>query len=309
MHLTRSVDGGLNVGPNAVLGLAREKYARFSFDRRDALDIVRFPGMWRVARQHARTGLRELRNSASKRAYLGLCRRYCPELELADLTPREAGIRAQAVLRDGSFVHDFLLRSTPRTLHVVNAPSPAATSALPIGEEIARRLVVRPSAPDLAARPPRVLVSSPPRPRDLPLRLATAGAHVDRDEHTHLDTQFKVHHGHYPFPRDLMGTRSSTNGPAASATSRVPTLAPCGDPSLSAESLPSGKYTSGYIHYPTYFLGGEAFRLVADTVLGDREPIDLYREYSALWMSLALALCGLVTWRLGSAAPTSSPAR
>ena len=70
VHLTRTVDGGLNVGPNAVLGLAREKYARFSFDRRDALDIVRFPGMWRVARQHARTGLRELRNSASKRAYL-----------------------------------------------------------------------------------------------------------------------------------------------------------------------------------------------------------------------------------------------
>ena len=140
VHLTRSVDGGLNVGPNAVLGLAREKYPRFSFDRRDALDVVRFPGMWRVARQHARTGLGELRNSASKRAYLELCRRYCPELELADLMPREAGIRAQAVLRDGSFVHDFLLSSTPRTLHVLNAPSPAATSAMPIGEEIARRV-------------------------------------------------------------------------------------------------------------------------------------------------------------------------
>jgi len=142
VHLTRTVDGGLNVGPNAVLGLAREKYRRFSFDRRDALDVVRFPGMWRVARQHARTGLRELRNSASKRAYLRLCRRYCPELELADLTPREAGIRAQAVMRDGSFVHDFLLRSTARTLHVVNAPSPAATSAIPIGEEVARRVLV-----------------------------------------------------------------------------------------------------------------------------------------------------------------------
>ncbi len=138
VHLTRSVGGGLNVGPNAVLGLAREKYPRFSFDRRDALDILRFTGMWRVARRHARTGLRELWNSASKRSYLQECRRYCPELELADLTPREAGIRAQAVMRDGSFVHDFLLRSTPRTLHVVNAPSPAATSAIPIGAEIAR---------------------------------------------------------------------------------------------------------------------------------------------------------------------------
>ncbi len=143
VHLTLTVDGGLNVGPNAVLGLAREKYHRFSFDLRDALDVVRFPGMWRVARRHAHTGLRELRNSASKRAYLRLCRRYCPELELADLTPREAGIRAQAVMRDGSFVHDFLLRSTPRTLHVVNAPSPAATSAIPIGEEVARQVTER----------------------------------------------------------------------------------------------------------------------------------------------------------------------
>ncbi len=141
VHLTRTVDGGLNVGPNAVLGLAREKYPRFSFDRRDALDVVSFPGTWRVARSHARTGVRELWNSASKRAYLRLCHRYCPELELDDLTPREAGIRAQAVMRDGTFVHDFLIRGTPRTLHVVNAPSPAATSALPIGEEIARRVV------------------------------------------------------------------------------------------------------------------------------------------------------------------------
>lgn len=141
VHLTPTVEGGLNVGPNAVLGLAREGYAKFSFDRRDARDIVTFPGMWHVARANVRTGAREMRNSLSKRGYLRLCQKYCPDLRLEDLTPREAGIRAQAVMRDGSFVHDFLLRDTPRTLHVVNAPSPAATSALPIAAMIVDRVV------------------------------------------------------------------------------------------------------------------------------------------------------------------------
>lgn len=140
VHLTPTVDGGLNVGPNAVLGLAREGYPKFSFDRRDAADIVRFPGIWHVARHNVRTGAREMWNSVSKRGYLKLCQKYCPDLRLDDLTPREAGIRAQAVMRDGSFVHDFLLRQTARGLHVVNAPSPAATSALPIADEIVQRV-------------------------------------------------------------------------------------------------------------------------------------------------------------------------
>ncbi len=137
VHLTPTVDGGLNVGPNAVLGLAREGYPKLSFDRQDVAELARFRGSYAVARKNLRTGARELRNSLSKRGYLRLCQRYCPSLTLADLVPREAGIRAQAVLRDGTFVHDFLLRRTARTLHVLNAPSPAATSALPIGEELA----------------------------------------------------------------------------------------------------------------------------------------------------------------------------
>lgn len=145
VHLTPTVEGGLNVGPNAVLGLAREGYQKFSFDRRDARDIVTFPGMWHVARANVRTGVREMRNSLSKRGYLRLCQKYCPDLRLEDLTPREAGIRAQAVMRDGTFVHDFLLRDTPRTLHVVNAPSPAATSALPIAAMIVDQ-VARPAS-------------------------------------------------------------------------------------------------------------------------------------------------------------------
>jgi L-2-hydroxyglutarate oxidase len=142
VHLTPTVSGGLTVGPNAVLGLAREGYAKFSFDRRDASALVRFRGTLPMARANLRTGVRELRNSVWKTGYLRECQKYAPGLTADDLVPREAGIRAQAVMRDGSFVHDFLLRRTTRMLHVVNAPSPAATSALPIGRALAGMAVV-----------------------------------------------------------------------------------------------------------------------------------------------------------------------
>ncbi len=144
VHLTPTVSGGLNVGPNAVLGLAREGYRKGSVSWRDVRDLATYSGMWRVARANVRVGSRELKNSLWKRGYLRECRKYCPELTLADLTPREAGIRAQAVMRDGSFVHDFLLRRTDRTLHVINAPSPAATSALPIAAHLVSTLVAAP---------------------------------------------------------------------------------------------------------------------------------------------------------------------
>jgi (S)-2-hydroxyglutarate dehydrogenase len=140
VHLTRTVDGGVTVGPNAVLGFAREGYRKGSFRARDVATYLRFGGMWRMARANVRTGTRELRNSIFKRGYLRECRRYCPELTTEDLLPAPAGIRAQAVLRDGTLVHDFLFAETPRTLHVCNAPSPAATSAIPIGEMIAAKL-------------------------------------------------------------------------------------------------------------------------------------------------------------------------
>jgi L-2-hydroxyglutarate oxidase len=139
VHLTPMVDGRVTVGPNAVLGLAREGYRKGSVNRRDVRDIVSFPGFWRLARRQARTGAIEMRNSLFRRGYLAAARRYCPGLELSDLLPMEAGIRAQAVLRDGTMVHDFLLEETARTLHVLNAPSPAATSAIPIGEMIAEK--------------------------------------------------------------------------------------------------------------------------------------------------------------------------
>jgi (S)-2-hydroxyglutarate dehydrogenase len=143
VHLSPTIDGALTVGPNAVLGFAREKYAKGAVTVRDVAEYVRFPGMWKVARTNLRTGVREMMNSLSKRRYLAEVRKYCPDLTLDDLRPHEAGIRAQAVRRDGTLVHDFLLETTPRSIHVLNAPSPAATSALPIGDTLAHRLLAR----------------------------------------------------------------------------------------------------------------------------------------------------------------------
>jgi L-2-hydroxyglutarate oxidase len=139
IHLTPMIGGALTVGPNAVLGMAREGYARFSVSATDVLAYVRFAGFWRVMRQHFRSGLGEMRRSLSKSLYLKECQKYCPALTESDLLPHEAGIRAQAVMEDGTLVHDFLFLSTDRMLHVCNAPSPAATSAIPIAEMIARR--------------------------------------------------------------------------------------------------------------------------------------------------------------------------
>ncbi|MCX5042979.1 L-2-hydroxyglutarate oxidase [Aldersonia sp. NBC_00410] len=141
VHLSPTIEGTLTVGPNAVLGLSREGYRKGSVTARDLRDIAGFPGFYRVARANVRTGARELRNSLFKRGYLAECRKYCPSLTLADLRPREAGIRAQAVLRDGTLVHDFLIERTARSVHVLNAPSPAATSALPIAEIVTEKLL------------------------------------------------------------------------------------------------------------------------------------------------------------------------
>jgi len=146
IHLTRMIDGGMTVGPNAILGFAREKYPKFSFDLNDMMTSLGFPGFWKLIGANLAPGLVELRNALFKRHYLEACRKYCPLLDLADLQPEPAGIRAQAVMCDGTIVHDFLLRSSPRAIHVCNAPSPAATSALPIGGLIARAVLERRAA-------------------------------------------------------------------------------------------------------------------------------------------------------------------
>lgn len=141
IHLTPMIDGSVSVGPNAMLGLSREGYAKGSINLRDLMETLSFPGFWGAISKNIGPGLTELGNTLFKGRYLAECRRYCPSLELDDLTPMEPGIRAQAIMRDGSMQHDFLMLETERMLHVCNAPSPAATSALPIGDMIADRLL------------------------------------------------------------------------------------------------------------------------------------------------------------------------
>lgn len=141
VHLTRMIDGSVTVGPNAVLGFGRENYRKFSVNWRDVAEYARFPGFWKTIWNNLGSGTAEMKNSLFKRGYLEQCRKYCPSLEVEDLLPYEAGIRAQAVMRDGTLVHDFLFAETPRMVHVCNAPSPAATSAIPIGQMIAEKIL------------------------------------------------------------------------------------------------------------------------------------------------------------------------
>lgn len=141
VHLTPMIGGYVTVGPNAVLSLAREGYGKLAFNARDLADMLGFAGFWRTMAANLRPGLHEARMSLFRRSYLQACRRYCPGLELEDLTPHRPGIRAQAVMRDGTLAHDFLIRRTARTIHVCNAPSPAATSAMPIAEHVVAQAV------------------------------------------------------------------------------------------------------------------------------------------------------------------------
>lgn len=140
IHLTRMIDGRVTVGPNAVLGFSREGYPRGSVNLADIGSMAGFGGFWSMARRNLRSGITEFRNSLLRRRYLEECRKYCPSLTLADLGAPGAGIRAQAVLDDGTLVQDFLFLDSPRSLHVCNAPSPAATSAMPIARMIVDRM-------------------------------------------------------------------------------------------------------------------------------------------------------------------------
>ncbi len=144
-HFTRHFDYTVSCGPNAILALAREVYSRRSFSAADTWDSLRFPGSWRLARKHWSTGLRELADELSKRRSLRQARRYLPDLEEGDLVNDDAlGIRAQAVDRGGRLVGDFVLRRTGPLLHVLNAPSPAATASLAIAERIVDRISAAP---------------------------------------------------------------------------------------------------------------------------------------------------------------------
>lgn len=153
VHLTLMIDGRITAGPNAVLALGRETYARGSVALRDIGDYLGFAGFWRMLGENWRSGISEIHRSISRSKYLADCRKYCPSLTSADLLPYPAGIRAQAVSGSGTLVHDFLFAETERMLHVCNAPSPAATSALPIGEFIATKLLDERTTASKIARP------------------------------------------------------------------------------------------------------------------------------------------------------------
>ncbi len=136
VHLTRGVDDRVHVGPNAVLALAREGYRRRDVNLHDLREIAAWPGAWRLAAAHWRSGVAEIAGSASRRVYATHVRRYLPEVTAADLTPAPAGVRAQAVDRRGRLLDDFALLRRGRVLVVRNAPSPAATSSLAIAEHL-----------------------------------------------------------------------------------------------------------------------------------------------------------------------------
>lgn len=143
VHLTKMIDGSVTVGPNAVLGWKREGYGNLNIDVMDVWDMVTFGGFWRLLKTQIKTGLIEMKNSFWKPGYLKQVQKYCPQLLLSDLRPYPAGIRAEAVMNNGDLVHDFLFAESPRSLHVCNAPSPAATSAIPIGGYICDKIVER----------------------------------------------------------------------------------------------------------------------------------------------------------------------
>lgn len=136
VHLTRMIGGYVTVGPNAVLAFAREAYRFGDVNLKDLAEIFGYGGFRKLARTYLKLGMEEIANSLSKRRYLALCRKYCPELTVDDFHPYRPGIRAQAITKDGTIEHDFIIRSTRRTVHVCNAPSPAATSSIPIANHM-----------------------------------------------------------------------------------------------------------------------------------------------------------------------------
>jgi (S)-2-hydroxyglutarate dehydrogenase len=137
VHFTRMVQGGVEAGPNAVLSFKREGYRKTDFDAREAWDTLSYPGFWRLARKYWRTGAGEFYRSFSKPAFVRALQRLLPDLRMDDLHPSGAGVRAQAIDPFGALVDDFSIQAIGGVIHVLNAPSPAATASLPIGRAIA----------------------------------------------------------------------------------------------------------------------------------------------------------------------------
>jgi (S)-2-hydroxyglutarate dehydrogenase len=140
VHFTRMIDGSVHAGPNAVLAFAREGYEKSDVNLAEFVETLSYGGFWRLAKKHWRHGANEMWRSLSKAAFVRSLQSLIPEVQPEDIVPTHAGIRAQALMSDGAFVDDFLVREGSHSLHVVNAPSPGATASLEIGRYIADRV-------------------------------------------------------------------------------------------------------------------------------------------------------------------------
>ena len=140
VHFTRMIDGSVHAGPNAVLALRREGYGKMDLGVRDLLETLSYRGFRKFARKHYKEGLQEMRRKVSKKSFVKSLQQIIPEILQHDLVPAAAGVRAQALLPDGKLVDDFLVLHGPRSIHVCNAPSPAATASLEIGKAVANQV-------------------------------------------------------------------------------------------------------------------------------------------------------------------------
>ena len=140
VHFTRMIDGSVHAGPNAVLALQREGYGKTELGFRDLVETLTYRGFWKFARKHYKEGLQEMQRSVSKKAFVKSLQQLIPEISTNDLVPTAAGVRAQALMPDGKLADDFLIINGPRSMHVCNAPSPAATASLEIGKAVANQV-------------------------------------------------------------------------------------------------------------------------------------------------------------------------
>ncbi len=143
VHYTRMVGGHVEAGPNAVLAFKREGYRKTDLNLRDLAEVLAYPGFWKLSAKYWREGLDEMKRSVSKAAFVRSLQELIPEIQESDLVPAAAGVRAQALKSDGSLVDDFHLVNGERSIHVCNAPSPAATASIEIGKHIASAIEQR----------------------------------------------------------------------------------------------------------------------------------------------------------------------
>jgi (S)-2-hydroxyglutarate dehydrogenase len=140
VHFTKMIDGSVHAGPNAVLSLKREGYNKTDFDLKDFVEVMTYPAFWKLAAKHADEGIKEIIRSFSKAAFVHSLQRLIPEVQMADVVPTHAGVRAQALMDDGKLVDDFLIVKGENSIHVCNAPSPAATSSIEIGKAVVEQI-------------------------------------------------------------------------------------------------------------------------------------------------------------------------